>query len=168
MDQSERMDQPDLVNPSRGYYRWRSQEIVPNEPALDAYDRYFWSDIETSKGDYDFSIIDTAIAEAAARGQKFGFRIRAMKDSSSGGMYIPSYLKDCGWYNSDTFIPDWNSGCFLDNAENMIRAWASVMIMIPGSPGLTSACTAPGVSGLYLTAFTIKPPLALTQPQTKA
>jgi hypothetical protein len=118
-------DQAEIVNPSRGYYRWRDQEIVPNgEPALDAYQRYSWIDLEASRGNYDFSQIEADVAQAASRDQKFGLRIRAMKDASSGGIYLPAYLDDCGWYRNNTFIPDWNASCFLDNAENLLQALA--------------------------------------------
>jgi hypothetical protein len=124
------LEDPELVNPGRGFYRWRGVEIVPvPEPAYDEYDRFFWHDpenpeesIETYSGVYNFSRIDNALSAAASRGHKFAFRIRTMANKRSGKRYVPDYLADCGWNYRGTFIPDWNSACFLDNAARLMNA----------------------------------------------
>jgi hypothetical protein len=124
------IDGPELVNPGRGFYKWRGDEIVPAaEPAHDEYDRYFWYDpdnprasLETSPGVYNFSGIDRAIADAASRGHKFAFRIRTMANKRSGERFIPDYLAGCGWDYRGTFIPNWNSACFQDNAARLMEA----------------------------------------------
>jgi hypothetical protein len=123
-------DEPELVNPGRGYYDWRGHAIIPlPEPSHDDYERFFWYDadrpeesIEPVKGVYNFDMLDRAIAAADARGQKFAFRIRTMANKMSGKRFVPDYLAECGWEYRNTFIPDWNSECFLDSAEKLMQA----------------------------------------------
>lgn len=120
----------ELINPLRGYYERRGVETVPlPETALDTYNRYYWYDpdhpeqsLEPAPGEYNFASIDADMAEAAARGSKFAFRIRAMADDDSGKRFIPDYLSDCGWDYRGTFIPDWNGACFLENAARLLNA----------------------------------------------
>lgn len=124
------IDDPELVNPARGFYKWRGEETVPvPEPAHDEYERYFWYDpdhpeesIETAPGVYNFAMIDRAISAAGSRGNKFAFRIRSMANKRSGKRHVPDYLAECGWEYRGTFIPDWNAACYLDNAEKLMDA----------------------------------------------
>jgi hypothetical protein len=60
----------DTINPLRGYYRWRNQEVIPQaEPARDAYQRYYWKDFEPVAGQYDFSTLLADLAAAKSQGR---------------------------------------------------------------------------------------------------
>lgn len=127
----------EIISPLRGYYRWRDQEKIDREvaPSKDAYQRYVWSDLETTEGNYTFwdsqtsqlnpnSQLNKDIAAAASRGQKFILAVRALIDTS-GYVYncstcVPAYLKPYGWYSNGVFIPDWNSNVFIRRAEALI------------------------------------------------
>ncbi len=129
------LDAPALINPLRGLYRWRGQEVVPSPdplpaPALDSYDRYIWRNLEPSRDQYDFSVIDRDLAAAAQAGRKHAFRIRTLV--SGNGMSVPNYLADMmkqGWWYDyshsgadDTYVPDWNAPDFMDRAGHLIAA----------------------------------------------
>jgi hypothetical protein len=126
---------PELVNPMRGLYRWLNNENVPSPNPLprrttDAYERYTWSDIEKGRGEYDFSVLEADIAKAAAAGQKFAFRIRALVNNK--GRAVPGYIEsalDLGWWTdmnddgkSDTYVPDWNDPIFIDGVQRLLNA----------------------------------------------
>lgn len=129
-------DAPEIINPLRGYYKWNGQEIIKTEvaPALDAYKRYVWRDLETAENNYDFltnpnNILEKDMREAAASGQKYSFAVRALRGPGTG-VSIPDYLTDPKyggwWYDSDgngsndTFIPDWNNTYFLERADLLL------------------------------------------------
>jgi hypothetical protein len=122
---------PEIVNPMRGYYRWRGLEMVPlPRPAYDSYERYTWRQIEPAPGVYDFTVIERDLAAAEAAGRKHGFRLRAL--ISGAGVSVPDYLTgqmELGWWydydkngSLDTYVPDWNDPDFLSAMEQMLLA----------------------------------------------
>ncbi|MES2966398.1 MAG: DUF4832 domain-containing protein [Patescibacteria group bacterium] len=124
------MSSPEIVNPLRGYYRWRGVELMPlPEPAQDHYQRYTWNELETSKGIYNFSKIDADLAVAKSAGAKFGFRIRSMTGYADSKQYVPAYMQSIGWWadtdgngSTDTFVPDWNSQEYLAGTQRLMAA----------------------------------------------
>jgi len=115
---------PDLINPFKGYHKWRSDsDVVPlPENSKDAYNRYEWRNLESSQGNYNFSSIIQEIQNARSRGQRFSFRIRSLIGSSNGRQ-VPDYIMStscAGGLSSD--VPNWNSACYLDNAERLLNA----------------------------------------------
>jgi hypothetical protein len=92
--------------------------------------RYAWRDLESSAGQYDFSQIDRKLAQADARGGKFGFRV--MSAASGQGTLVPQYLMGqmpkgfwfdhTGGGHNDTYVPDWNSAAYLDRADALLSA----------------------------------------------
>jgi len=132
----------DTVNPLRGYYRWRNQESIPQaEPALDAYQRYFWRDLEPSEGTYDFSAIQAAITTARNEGRRFAFRLRMMAGYDDNQVYAPAYLVNhpscsagCGFWADDsasvsglTYVPDWNDAFVMQRARALLTALAGAL-----------------------------------------
>lgn len=124
----------EIVNPLRGLYHWRGQETVPQpQPALDAYDRYEWADLEPRPGVYDFTAIDQAIAKATSEGRRFGFRVRALVGEQ--GSSVPTWLMGRmkrGWWHDvsgdgtyDTYVPDWNDPAFVQGATALVAALGS-------------------------------------------
>src|SRR5579859_613808 len=65
----------ELDNPERGPQYYGSETPPPNWPLADRYDRWCWSDLEPTQGQINFGMIDQKLAEAAAAGYTFGFRI---------------------------------------------------------------------------------------------
>lgn len=114
---------PEIVNPMRGLYRWRTQEVAPQpRPSFDAYDRFEWRALEPERGRYDFSLIDRELRKAEQEGRKYAFRIRAMIHGE--GPQVPDYLVDAmekGWTSGGTYIPDWNDPNFLERVDALIK-----------------------------------------------
>lgn len=114
---------PEIVNPLRGLYKWRGNQIVNiGESPADTYQRYEWNDIETSRDVYDFSQIERDFNAAVAEGSRFAFRIRSMVGYGTREVAMPSYLQNCGWWTNNTFVPDWNAECYLERVERLFTA----------------------------------------------
>ena len=130
------MASDDTVNPMRGYHRWFNLELVPHaSPALVAYNRYAWRDLESSQDVYDFSAVLAKANAAKAAGQKFAFRVAMMKGYGDSTLYLPAYLyknvactRNCGFWTpsetaaSRTFVPDWNDTWLQTRAKKMLTA----------------------------------------------
>jgi hypothetical protein len=130
------------INPLRGYYRWQNQELVPQAaPAKDAYRRYYWKDLETAEGQYDFSAIQNELAKAKSQGRKFAFRLRMMAGYDDNQLYAPAYVVNnancragCGfWADTDTavagltFVPDWNDPWLQQRSRALLLALAAAL-----------------------------------------
>jgi hypothetical protein len=108
----------DLPNPLRGQYRWLGAEPGPGTAtANDVYfrDQVYWGRIEKSDNDWDFSLIDAGLADAASRGGKFGFRVMAycpgcwMESRTDLPPVTPPFVPR----QADGYVPDWSSDTFL-------------------------------------------------------
>ena len=108
----------DLPNPLRGQYRWMGAEPTPaTTTSNDVYyrDQVYWGRIEKADNVWDFSWIDTGLADAAARGGRFGFRVMAycpgcwMETRDDFPSVTPSFVPR----QADGYVPDWNSPAFL-------------------------------------------------------
>jgi hypothetical protein len=130
------------INPLRGYYRWQNQELVPQSgPARDAYRRYYWKDLESAEGQYNFGAIQSDLAAAKAQGRKFAFRLRMMAGYDDDALYAPAYIVNnancqlgCGfWADTDstdpgqTFIPDWNDPWLQQRSRALLSALAAAL-----------------------------------------
>ena len=108
----------DLPNPLRGQYRWLGAEPTPSTiTSNDVYyrDQVYWGRIEQADNAWDFTWIEAGLAEAGARGGKFGFRVMAycpgcwMETRADFPAVTPSFVpRQAGGY-----LPDWNSPGFL-------------------------------------------------------
>ena len=141
-----------IPNPMRGYEQgliFSTSAQDPNfAPEQDAYARWSWSQIETSQGVYDFTVIDNAL-NGLASGQRLGFRIMAISPCYSyaavdvtvngtavvAGIDMPSYLmQGKAWYAPMTgmsgcsygatyqAMPDWNDPVFLKAVTTLLNA----------------------------------------------
>ncbi len=130
------------INPMRGFYRWQNQELVPQSaPALDSYRRYYWRDLETAEGQYNFTSIVNDLQTARSQGRKFAFRLRMMSGYDDDVLYAPAYLvnnplcqQGCGfWADTDaadpglTFIPDWNDPYLMQRSRALLQALAQTI-----------------------------------------
>ena len=107
----------DLPNPLRGQYRWLGAAPTPTTvTANDVYfrDQVYWGRIEPADNQWDFTWLDHGLAEAGARGGKFGFRVMAycpgcwMNSRADLPAVTPSFVPR----QAGTDIPDWNSAGF--------------------------------------------------------
>ena len=108
----------DLPNPLRGQYRWLGAEPTPaTVTSNDVYyrDQVYWGRIEKADNAWDFSWIDSGLAEAGARGGKFGFRVMAycpgcwMGSRADLPPVTPAFVPR----QAGTDVPDWNSPSFV-------------------------------------------------------
>ncbi|RLV47636.1 DUF4832 domain-containing protein [Nocardioides mangrovicus] len=108
-----------VANTLRGEYEWQGNSAQPTGVAVpDTYyrDAVRWAQVEPTLGTFDDSRFEQGLADAAAKGGRFGFRVMAwcpgcwMQDST-----VPSWLPTQG-----DGIPDWNSPTF-------ISAWQGLM-----------------------------------------
>lgn len=131
----------EIVNPMRGYFRWRGSWTVPQPSvAVDHYDRFFWTDLEGStQGSYDMQPIYNGIATAKSIGgpkAKFALRIRCMPGASESGTRVPLYVRNLmpkGWMNGSAYVPDWNDSDFIARYNALI---ARVAQEFDGSPDI--------------------------------
>lgn len=114
----------EVVNSGRGFYRWNGEEKAPYV-SIDRYQRYRWSDIEISKGVYDFSALEAEAEKAKndidGRGL-FGFAVRCLVNGTSKSYpaYLDSYMK--AWYSNSKlcWVPDWNDPDFLERVDSLL------------------------------------------------
>ncbi len=104
----------------------RSEEHLPDrypEPGT-AYFRWLWREIEPSRGEIAFDMIDNALQSAALQGQTLGMRIIAILEGESG---LPDWMTEppfCvrGEWRDDTFFPDYRDEVFQSELRRLLRA----------------------------------------------
>ncbi|RYB92279.1 DUF4832 domain-containing protein [Nocardioides glacieisoli] len=115
----------DLPNPLRGQYRWFGAEPTPSTvTSNDVYyrDQVYWGRIEKADNAWDFSLIDAGLADAGARGGKFGFRVMAycpgcwMNFRADFPAVTPPFVA----LQPGTDVPDWNSPAFLAQWQELM------------------------------------------------
>lgn len=99
----------ELSNPMRGPQYYGDENPPPGWPLTDRYSRFCWSDIESGQGQYNFSTIDEGMAEAAAAGYTYGFRVMPILPGNS---CLPGYL-------SNTSV---NDSFYLQRAQALFSA----------------------------------------------
>ncbi len=115
------LSNPDIGNSLRGPQYYGNEQPPPNWPLTDRYQRWCWKDIEPTEGNYNWPLIDGALAQAKAAGYKFGFRIMPW----DGGDCIPDYLKAMlpkGFYQNGAYVPDYNDPNYLARAQALFTA----------------------------------------------
>ena len=115
----------DLPNSLRGQYRWLGADPTPaTVTSNDVYyrDQVYWGRIEKADNVFDFAWIEAGLADAGARGGKFGFRVMAycpgcwMDSRADFPAVTPSFIpRQAGGY-----IPDWNSAAFLSQWKELM------------------------------------------------
>ncbi len=115
----------DLPNPLRGQYRWLGAEPTPSTvTSNDVYyrDQVYWGRIEPVDDQWDFTWLDHGLAEAGARGGKFGFRVMAYCPGCwmNSRPDFPSVTPPFVPLQAGTDIPDWNSPGFLSQWRELM------------------------------------------------
>lgn len=115
----------DLPNPLRGQYRWLGAEPTPaTVTSNDVYyrDQVYWGRLEKADNQWDFSMIDAGLADAGARGGKFGFRVMAycpgcwMNYRTDLPAVTPPFVP----LQAGTDVPDWSSPAFLAQWQELM------------------------------------------------
>ncbi len=112
----------DPANSLRGQYRWFPADhpagVPDGTPAVDAYQRLAWAELEPSPGSYDFSKIDTALKATQGTSSRFAFRVMAVCQACSAPT-LPDYLRSAStsWQaplpdGGSVVLPDWNDASF--------------------------------------------------------
>ena len=143
-----------IINPMKGFHRWRNQELAANagakDHAIDDYQRYQWGDDSGSSTSnleildtsipgadpnnpdhyiYDFSQVLSDYNDAVTAGKKFAFRIRCV--GSEGEVHLPDYLSsnsDIVWdgSSSNQFV-NWNNSYIRQRARLLFEALAAAI-----------------------------------------
>lgn len=116
------LSDPEIPNSYRGQTEWLSQPLdPPGWPGLDIYRRpdSAWKTIETSKGVYNWSSVDSAIAAAEAKGGRLSYRVMPMRDWGNGVSW-PAYLPTLTRSGTSYPYPDWNSAAY-------VQAWCGLV-----------------------------------------
>lgn len=119
------LSEPEITNSGRGQLEWLQ---IPPDPAwwptVDIYRRnpweINWNTIETSRGVYDFAMIDTLLASVPAGG-RLHFRIMTWFYTDTTDLLVPSYVP---LQNTINKMPDWNSEAYLSGWEKLWQAIA--------------------------------------------
>jgi hypothetical protein len=115
----------EIPNLLRGQYRWMGYDSQPEGwPGGDTYyrDQMYWGRIEPADNQFNFSYLDTGIADAHARGGKFNFRVMAycpscwMNYRADWPAVTPPFLP----LKPGTDIPDWNHPAFIAQWEELM------------------------------------------------
>jgi hypothetical protein len=108
---------PEIGNPWRGPTYFGSESPPPNWPLVDYYNRWCWSEIEPTEGQYNLAPIEQVLADANAHGGKGGFTIMPVNTSGQTGTCLPPYLR-----SQVGEPPDWNSPVYLSRLQALITA----------------------------------------------
>lgn len=141
----------EILNPMRGQYRWGGTnkwgsfqgQLFPSAAnpgyrddqqwpgAKISYYRFTWDEVQPAPDDFSFKRIEAELANAAARGEKLGFRVMPA-DSCCAPMtepltILPPWLSEQGvnqWtyrgYDSAAVVPDWNNARYLTAMTQLI------------------------------------------------
>lgn len=116
---------PEIANSGRGQLEWLQIPADPSWwPTVDIYRRnpweINWNTIETSRGVYDFAMIDNLLAAVPAGG-RLHFRIMTWFYTDTTDLLVPSYVP---LQNATNKMPDWNTEAYLSGWEKLWQAIA--------------------------------------------
>ena len=124
----------EFPNPMRGQYEdllvaehWQGTSYA----GTDNYQRYVWADIHTGPNTFNFSQIESDMANAAAAGKRFGMRI-VMAGYPFRTDAVPTWatqvsgatITTTGSSGTATY-PNWNNPAYLSMVQTLINALAA-------------------------------------------
>jgi hypothetical protein len=118
-----------ILNPGIGYQTFYQSAATDKQfPSSTMYVRFYWSSIEKAPGVFDFNLIDRALAQARAAGQRLAFRIMAY-DNTNGG---PIGLRQAGFHGfvftfdgADVWVPNFDDDEVRQDLQKLIAALGS-------------------------------------------
>ncbi len=124
-----------LGNPGMGwesfYQPAAEDETLGGLPSTVMYERFHWTDCEPKPGEYDWTVLDKAVADATASGQTLALRVMALDTSTPKRDASPSWLKDLGCKihvfrhggrGRELWTPDFDDAVFLERHIAFIKA----------------------------------------------
>jgi len=126
--------QADVSGPGRGYASFY-EASSGGLPEYYDYRRFSWRQIEPSENQYNLTLIEYFVQQAAAQGKKFAFGIMPVIYDSNGqdSVGAPDYLIKAlsrGFYfkkptGGSCYVPDWNDPIFIQRTAALAQALAS-------------------------------------------
>ena len=118
-----------ITNPEMAFYEWNLYQQAPVK-SVNNYCRYTWSQLEPTKGNYDFSLIIAAATAAynnpKGRGKlSFGVRCLVAGDNKDYPTYLDNPTNSISsWYSNakKSWVPDWNNAYFLERLDSLVAA----------------------------------------------
>jgi len=99
-----------LANPHMGWQTFHrfadDDEALAGLPSSSAYFRFYWSQIEKTKGQVNLDFLDSLLERADAAGQKLAFRVMCA-GTDDAYMHVPPWLKDMGCPGFEFHYGDW-------------------------------------------------------------
>ena len=117
-----------LYNPGMGFVNTMG-DIMYLQPddypeTKTTYVRWYWDEVEPLEDDFQFTMVDSAIAAAKARGETFSFRLMAASGSATE---VPQWLIDKGIAKGNCsgfdFEPDFSDATFRAYADSLVTAF---------------------------------------------
>lgn len=113
-----------IRNPGIGYQTFYQSAATDRQlPSSTMYVRFYWSRIEREPGVFDFSVIDRALSQAQAAGQRLAFRVMAYDTGNAG----PLALKKAGFRGFafafegvDVWVPDFDDDRVQQGLQKLI------------------------------------------------
>jgi len=134
-----------LYNPGIGAEMWHRSEWAQtplNYPEVRVtYYRWYWHEIEQTRGQIRWDIIDKAIDDAVATGARTGFRLMTVGGgnqgtygSATGNMAVPEWFANRvgGSWENGVFWPDYNGTTFTEEVERIMAAFGDRYADHPG------------------------------------
>jgi Domain of unknown function (DUF4832) len=116
-----------LKNPGIGYQTFDESAAGDQQlPSSIYYLRIDWSQIQQGPGAYDFTLLDQALSDAQANGQRLAFRIMGYEDGDYGPVALanagyPGYVFTFDGY-SNVYFPEFNQQVVQHELSNLISA----------------------------------------------
>ena len=115
-----------LDNPGQGFesfHKFAAALPLSKHPhARAAYARFWWSELEPEQGVIRFELIDAALEEAAANGQRFSFRVMP-EEGSDGQRRVPGWIAEGTWGKTvRAFSPRYDAPQFIEAVERTVAA----------------------------------------------
>ena len=109
---------------------WRAISKDEFPMLMGGHDTFFWSELEPSEGQYNFTRIDNMINNNAATGKKSAFGVSVYSGRIEGGINMPAWMIngypqtviDCG---SGWKIPRYWNGTYQAKYRNLVQALAN-------------------------------------------
>ena len=130
-----------LKNPGKGLttlgYSADGDDIGYTQALSVVYTRWCWADIEPREGEYDWPVIDSYIARAAARGHKAAFGIMSFNSSGYVENATPRWVFDeagadgrwIHYYGDEStpamFCPNWDDPIYQEKVADFAKALAA-------------------------------------------
>lgn len=114
-----------LANPGIGWQKDGSPDSSINLPETVAYavrQTIAWNILNPADGQFDWTALDSALQEAAARGEQFSFRVYSMAGEGYGGAKVPDWVLADGAILTPSGEPDYSNCTYQEKWGDFVNA----------------------------------------------